>query len=879
MSSDSEFLSAEDELLMIEIADELSSAAENGEKPAPLNPTTRPQIEGYHFERLLGRGGMGEVWLVRPDQTDTWQALKCLPSGFSKDERRLLRFVREAELASSLDHPALIPALTVEAKAKIPYFTMPFVDGRDLRWWLHRSRIFSSTADLPNERQWVSWLMTIADGLSYAHENGVIHRDVKPSNIIISKDNQPCLGDFGCAALAEPNVQLTAVGDMPGTPLYMAPELILGQVTLADPRCDVYGVGAVLYEALTGRPPYSGRTRAELARSMRRSRPKSPRRLIPGLSRLLSAIVMRAIAIETVDRYSAAKSLAQDLKRYLAGEHFIVPRPSLMVRLLRVVRYYPRYAALSLLGSLLVIALVTMTLLQASRERARLLDNVEASSAFLGKAKVALAEGDLDEFEIFEKHGMMELLRSYSKSPHSKIVHAGMSEAASWYAETGRWRAASALSAIFDAGSPALSQPRLLVDELPRLPGVELAQACAIRTPHSAQWVTALQAVVFMSPDGSLYQFSSDTEQWLSCAAPRINDIHLYDRVLTRDSALRFCVLTHRILGGKSWLAASTGLQLFLLEIEGQEFHEIAQWRSVAEPVFAWSGQLGLGRGLSETAPPIVGRASEGNFYIKADAKHRVDSLYFVGRELPLDLNESDFVSTGPIFLPRADGSLQEDAIIARAEHGGMELAVYRNGRLYRRAYAGNTAALGLWNRNKGQFVFASLATRDHSVSGSLEGSQLPGGIYVADWDGTHFAIHFDLTDRRFRMKSSAPDAEERPDRLLSIAPKPLLCGRVSSGIDLGHSGSSIRQGFAASVTFQDGPALVLYGPFEAGARLDLSGSRRLLRFANDVRGASIQDVADYDHDGFSDLLLRIDKPSQLPTLGWVNGRALWPEQ
>ena len=268
----------------------------------------------YRLEGLLGRGGMGEVYRARHLRlTNRLAAVKILPASFASDPDFLRRFEQEANNAASLDHPNILPVWDYGEQDGTPFLAMPLVPAGSLKELLERRGPLS-----PTEAE--RYLAPIADALDYAHSRGILHRDVKPANILLREDGRPQLADFGIAKAIEAGQAgegLTGTGGGIGTPEYMAPEQIEGR---AEPRSDLYALGIALYQLLGGQLPYDGATPYEVALKQLGTPLPPLRQLRPDLSPAIEATVARALAKDPAARYPTGRAFA-------AAFHEAIMRP------------------------------------------------------------------------------------------------------------------------------------------------------------------------------------------------------------------------------------------------------------------------------------------------------------------------------------------------------------------------------------------------------------------------------------------------------------------------------------------------------------------------------------------------------------------------
>src|SRR3954470_4950648 len=277
------------------------------ESPSPpKKPIGADRIIGdYEIKGELGRGGMGVVYRARQISLNRMVALKMLTGHYGPNE--LTRFLAEAETAAGLHHTNIIQIYEVGDVEGAPFFSMEYVESGSLADQLLTGPI--------EQRDAAQLLMSVARALHFAHRNGVVHRDLKPANILLDPEDVPKVADFGIAKRLTANTALTQSGDVIGTPTYMSPEQARGTSRDVGAAADVYSLGAILYEMLSGRPPFLPED-DETALTVRViiEDPVSPAFYRPGISRELETICLKCLEKEPASRYESAAALAEDLR-------------------------------------------------------------------------------------------------------------------------------------------------------------------------------------------------------------------------------------------------------------------------------------------------------------------------------------------------------------------------------------------------------------------------------------------------------------------------------------------------------------------------------------------------------------------------------------
>src|SRR5881394_2734085 len=316
-------------------------------------PGAKPtDFEDYELLKEIGRGGQGVVYRARQKSLNRTVALKVIGGGHWDREAHLRRFRLEAEAAASLIHPFIVPIHEIRERDGCCYFSMNLIEGGQLDEAVKRQVI--------SIRRAVELIAKLARTVHYAHENGILHRDIKPGNVLLDKEGEPHLTDFGLARLVETEGTVTRTTEMLGTPSYMAPEQAVGNNAGVTRATDIYGLGAVLYQLLTGHPPFAGGTTFETVRLVLDTEARQPRLLNPKVDRDLATICLKCLDKDPQRRYCSALALAEDLEHWLKHEPIRARRAGLVTRGRKWVRRNPSITVMAAMLLVLAVPLGVM---------------------------------------------------------------------------------------------------------------------------------------------------------------------------------------------------------------------------------------------------------------------------------------------------------------------------------------------------------------------------------------------------------------------------------------------------------------------------------------------------------------------------------------
>lgn len=514
------------------------TAAADAPRPTAVGGATAPgrpakfavrEFGEYELLEEIARGGMGVVYKARQVKLNRVVAVKTILGGRLANESDVRRFQTEAAAAAGLEHPGIVPVYDVGEYEGQHYFSMGFIDGESLAARIARG-------PLP-AREAAELAAAVADAIQFAHDRGVIHRDLKPANILLSPHEstglassssggksradygtlkfQPKITDFGLAKRVESDSELTNTGQVLGTPSYMPPEQAAGKAEHVGVRSDVYSLGAMLYTALTGRPPFQAATRLDTLRQVLEQEPVPPRQLDPGVPPDLETILLKCLEKEPSRRYAAAREVADELRRFLAGEPIHARPVGQFERLRRFCRRQPVVASLIAAVAVVLLTGTTVSSYFAFQSRIR-----------AGQLELA-SQRESEERKKAQDQARLAQIRSDEAERQTRIAHvlrlvAQSRETLKRFPQRGLLLAVEAIEASRRAREPTVpAAEQLLRDAL------AAAGGRAMRPPEDAVREFAL------GPDGrklAIVGSSSDVFVWdLDLDGPASAPVRLAD--------------------------------------------------------------------------------------------------------------------------------------------------------------------------------------------------------------------------------------------------------------------------------------------------------------------------------------------------------------
>ena len=377
-------------LLKVKVEAEPSAETQAGRPVQPAQASTSqsptdpagdvPEIPGYIIVEVLGRGGQSVVYKAHQPRLDRFVALKTISTSRAGDAEDRTRFRREAKAVAQLKHPNVVQIHDIGEHRGDSYLSLEFVDGTTL------ARRIAGTPQRASAS--ARMVETLARAMHVAHGHGIVHRDLKPANILLTVDGVPKIADFGLAKRLQTDSALTASGNILGTPSYMSPEQAAGRNRDVGPASDVYALGAILYEMLTGRAPFLGATSWEVISQVLGNDPVPPRRLQPLVPRDLETICLKCLAKDPAKRYADAEELAEDLARQVAGVPIQGRRTGGLERVVHWCRRRPALAGAIAAALVTIVAIGTVRLRQVLEERENFRKERDNAQAKLYRAAV-----------------------------------------------------------------------------------------------------------------------------------------------------------------------------------------------------------------------------------------------------------------------------------------------------------------------------------------------------------------------------------------------------------------------------------------------------------------------------------------------------------
>jgi len=366
-----------------------------------LSDPAQRRFGDYELRELIGRGGMGVVYRAYQHSLDREVAVKLLAAGPWASREFIERFRHEAQNAARMQHPNIVAIFEVGAAEEMHFFSMRMVHGGSLAALLKREGRLQP-------RRAAQLLRSIAEAVDYAHRLGVLHLDLKPANVLLDENGAPHVADFGLARRLDHDLSTTNT-EVSGTPSYMAPEQAIAGPQKITPATDIWGLGAILFELVTGEPPFLGETPQDTLQLVVNGTVRSPRRFVPNLPRDLEAIILKCMAHEVAGRYASGRELADDLNRYLEGRAVRARPLNVAQRAARWARREPKLAATALLA----FAAVLVGLAATTRQWQRADRNANVAVENLWTARAQAAQNALGEGNGF--HALRPLIANLTE--------------------------------------------------------------------------------------------------------------------------------------------------------------------------------------------------------------------------------------------------------------------------------------------------------------------------------------------------------------------------------------------------------------------------------------------------------------------------------
>ncbi|MFP6604729.1 MAG: protein kinase, partial [Pirellulaceae bacterium] len=384
------------------------------------------EVGGYKILTEVGRGGMGVVYKAFDTKLKRIVALKVLRNLVHSDASELDRFLGEATAAAQMDHPNIISVFEIEKDAEAPFVVLEFASGGALNDRIDGTPFAAEKA--------AQLILTLAEAIHAAHEKGIVHRDLKPGNVVFTANDEVKITDFGLAKWIDEASDLTKTGEMVGTPSYMAPEQVAGKSGIITARTDVYALGVILYELLTGRPPFTGSSSINTVLHVMEDDPVPPNKLQSEIGHDLNTICLKCLEKQPEKRYGTAAQLAADLQAYLEDRPITARRPSTVERSRKWIRRHPATSGFLAVATMVVLALIYTGIqvnqrLQVERDKAQ--DNANLATAQKIRATEAQerAENEKTQAETARNVAQQEkkradIARGEAESNEARALHA-----------------------------------------------------------------------------------------------------------------------------------------------------------------------------------------------------------------------------------------------------------------------------------------------------------------------------------------------------------------------------------------------------------------------------------------------------------------------